>query len=177
MTTSIAPLDVVSEIVARASPLWDRAGDASAARPLDASRVAGALDDWRNLIAAGDDERFARRLGWDGLTPDTAASLIRGSSASDADAPWADALREAYGVTAESVQAAFDSADPGRVLDPNDPLPFEELFVPLVEYARRRLAAAAPVANLSAEVQRTLERTLLARLVLVVSDLAAVSRQ
>src|SRR5262245_52139027 len=145
MTTRVAPLDVFGEIAARACPLWGRAADPHGVRPMDASPAARALDEWRGLVAAGDHERFTRRLAWDALTPDTAAALACCESSADADGPWAEVLRSTYGMSAESVQAAFAATDDDDLLDPDDPLPFEELFVPLVGYAWTRVEATAPV--------------------------------
>ena len=55
------------------------------------------------------------------------------------------------------MQAAFAGADSAGLVAPDEPLAFEELFVPLVQYARRQLATLAPVDVLSVELQRSLE--------------------
>ena len=164
MTNSFAPPDVFGDTVARACPLWDRASPAYALPVHDSAQTQRTLDEWRGLVAAGDQTQFARRLAWDGLTIDAAAALVSGDATDDPDVAWVDALRDTYGVTAESVQRAFANADDDGVLRPDNPLPFEELFVPLVEFARRRVEATAPVEVLSVDVRRSLERMLLARL-------------
>ena len=153
-----------ADMASRACPLWDRVGDAHTTHPPDAARAERVLTEWRDLVAGGDDDRFARRLGWDQLTTSTAGKLTGGAAASSADARWSDALRDAYGATPDAVQAAFAGADSAGLVAPDEPLAFEELFVPLVQYARRQLATLAPVDVLSVELQRCLERTLLARL-------------
>ena len=145
-----------ADMASRACPLWDRAGDDHTTHPPDAARAERVLTEWRDLVA-DDDDRFARRLGWDQLTTRTAGKLTGGVAASSADARWSDALRDAYGATPDAVQAAFAEADSAGLVAPDEPLTFEELFVPLVQYARRQLATLAPVDVLSVELQRSLE--------------------
>ena len=111
MTNSFAPPDVFGDTVARACPLWDRAAHPYALPVHDSAQTQRTLDEWRRLVAAGDDEQFARRLAWDGLTLDAARALASGDATDEADVSWVDALRDTYGVTAESVQHAFANVD------------------------------------------------------------------
>ena len=147
-----------ADMASRAGPLWDRAGDDHTTHPPDAARAERVLTEWRDLVAGDDDDdRFARRLGWDQLSTSTAGKLTGGAAASSADARRSDALRDAYGATPDAVQAAFAEADSAGLVAPDEPLAFGELFVPLVQYARRQLATLPPVDVLSVELQRSLE--------------------
>jgi hypothetical protein len=63
---SLGYADAVA-LAERASSPEERLSDAYEAREVAAPEVARRLEDWREIVARGDPERFARRLRWSGL--------------------------------------------------------------------------------------------------------------
>ena len=133
------------------------------------------IERWRASAAGGDEELFEKRLAWDGLTPDRVAQALAGA-ASPAPGdwpPWARLLEEIVNET-RAWTAAPRRPPPGFPVDAACPLPFEDLWLPAVRVARRRLRQSlagrgepvgesrAPV--LSKEASLALERSLLGQL-------------
>ncbi len=122
------------------------------------------LDEWCRAAAKGDWDTFRKRLAWDGLGPDMVRAAL-GPQPLRAGEPlpaWADTLRQALTLAAGNEAGA--SAPRGECFrDPEQPLPFEELLVPFVLVARRRLAAQAGAGRglLSEAAHAALERSLL----------------
>jgi type 2 lantibiotic biosynthesis protein LanM len=90
---------------------------------------------WCERVARGDAARLEQRLRWDGYDP---AQVVRalGALRIDAGRPlpdWLELLRE---VLAEA--AATEGAS-DRVCIPAEPVPFEEVLLPFMRVARRRL--------------------------------------
>lgn len=131
----------------------------------DPSIARGRLERWRELVARGDPERFARRLAWDGL--DEAAALhgvgeVRLAQPGRLPA-WAALVEEASAAArllsprARACDALLEGTDAG--------LPYREVVLPFVHAARRRLAAAAPAhALLAPAAHLHFEAALLRRL-------------
>jgi lantibiotic modifying enzyme len=150
-------------IVERAATFGERLGGAFAPdADADPAVARARLERWRQLVARGDAERFARRLAWDGL--DEAAAL-RGVGevrlARGARLPaWAAVVGEASAAAPALTPAAL-AAEPLLEVEPR--LPFGELALPFVLAGRRRLAAAAGVhhALLEARAHLQFERALL----------------
>jgi lantibiotic modifying enzyme len=123
------------------------------------------LERWRQLVARGDAERFARRLAWDGL--DEAAALrglgeVRLARPSRLPA-WAALVAEAS-AAALALSPGELEADP--LLAATDArLPFRGVVLPFVAAARRRLrAAACDCALLAPAAHLQFEAALLRRL-------------
>lgn len=162
-----------------ARPLADRLTDAArAAEPrTEAGTAAGRalLTSWCDTVARGDAAAFARRLSWDGLTVEAvhraATHALRPVHATMREAArpaWVTFLRDAYGETEAAFADAFSRSD-GALADvcrPDDRLPFEELFAPVVATAAAHVRArsGAAYARLTRTAHAALERALLARL-------------
>lgn len=120
--------------------------------------VASRLEAWCSAAADGDSARFERRLIWDGLDIEAAREILASPSQSSAASPeWAILVQEAI---AESLKPAPRCA----FLDPDQPLPFEEVLLPFVLVARQRLAGAYDGDLVSNSAQQALERQLLREL-------------
>ncbi|HBY94321.1 MAG TPA: hypothetical protein DEP84_10230, partial [Chloroflexi bacterium] len=110
--------------------------------------VTARLEKWCQTVADGDWAEFRRRLACDGLTLDTAQRLLGPVRLAD-DRPlpwWAQTLAEVFVVALEEPCFPGGDAFPAsvdRCLDPDDPVPFEEVLLPFVQVARRRLADQA----------------------------------
>ncbi|HKG95734.1 MAG TPA: type 2 lanthipeptide synthetase LanM, partial [Gemmatimonadaceae bacterium] len=142
--------------------------------PADAAGERAAAErmaEWCRSAARGDWAAFEKRLAWDGLDAAAAArALGPGGAPADASPAWLATFRDAYGTTPAELAAAFDAAGPprgDRACRPAEPLPFEELLLPLVVRARARLAERAGAdahALLGDGAHAALERALLERL-------------
>ena len=152
--------DLVS-ICERASWMFERLDDAFEA--LDGEEADRArerrLAEWKQVVADGDETRFARRLAWDRLSDaDVRKALgpvrLRATSTLPA---WTQQLAEL---------AAASSDDPCRYAQPDAPLPFEHVLGPLVAVASRRLVerCGPALARFSDAALGSLERALLRRL-------------
>ena len=138
--------------------------------PVSEKKANARLKEWRDLVARGDEALFQKRLALDGLDLDGVRPLLGGPGGGDGSPPpaWTERLNDIllsvgeYPFEKLAVRPSADCA----FRDPVRPQPFEELFVPIVLMARRRLMeeAGALSALLSDEAARSLERLLLIRL-------------
>lgn len=158
----------LSRVVEQASTLGERLGGDFVPVPGPASeRLARArLERWRERVADGDERSLARRLAWDGLDHSRVTALL-GEVRLGAGVPlppWAELLGEV--VDAPRVAVPGDADEGTGLLDPAAPLPFEDILLPFVLAARRRLARVAGrgMALLAPEARTGLERSLLRRL-------------
>ncbi|MBW4644890.1 MAG: type 2 lantipeptide synthetase LanM family protein [Goleter apudmare HA4340-LM2] len=138
--------------------------------PINNSSVNSRLQRWIRVAAKGDAQKFAKRLAWDGLDPNTVRSALN-TACWPVDAPlpaWAEILAsvmEAVSLVAlESCEQSNSSQY--RYVDPQDPMPFEAVLIPFVEVAREKLIAQANDGYqlLDQQVQVILERHLLEKL-------------
>ncbi len=132
-------------IVNEASTVAERIGGAFAPIAGETADADKRLAAWRLAIAQGDNTRFARRLSWDGLTIDSARAML-GAVALRADEPlpsWTtildDASADALALAGEIDDDARISRECDRAIHERSPLAFEELLIPFVRTARRRL--------------------------------------
>jgi type 2 lantibiotic biosynthesis protein LanM len=123
---------------------------------------AGVLEFWARVFAGGDVETLARRLSWDGWTPDDVVQAVA-STPGDAEAPWTDFLSETL-ARAEELAGGRNAGGTPLELDAfrSEP-PFAEVWIPFVRAARARVgdpddALFAPAAR------GTLEGALLAEI-------------
>ncbi|NJM71735.1 MAG: type 2 lantipeptide synthetase LanM [Scytonema sp. RU_4_4] len=121
------------------------------------------LKTWCQVVAQSNPEKLAKRLVWDGLDSNTivealgAVHLVNGQ-----ELPvWMETLREV-------LQTDWDTAyaSTNRCLETENPIPFEEVYLPFVYVAREKLIAqvGASWQLLSEEVHISLERQLLLKL-------------
>jgi len=157
-------------LVAKAMPLSTRLERARAADPqLDAALAETRLARWRQIVAGGDEARFARRLAWDQLDATTVRAALGASPPLEEPLPaWAMTLNAALrAAPAIAARIAGADAERPRCLDPQDPFPFEEAFLPFLDVAipRLRERVGAAFMQLTPAAQADLERALLARLI------------
>ena len=126
-----------------------------------------ALDFWAEVVAPSRPDLFARRLAWDGLTPESARRILAASSSPE-EAPlpgWTAFLAEA----ASACDAALEELRGGRIPPElqgiaGDRMPrFAELWLPFLRTARARLASRAGggLERLTPPARRSLESWLL----------------
>ena len=152
-------------IAGRASTLLDRFGpeyqpDRSGK---GAATARARLERWIRNAADGDPQRWKRRLAWDGFDEIRAREVLSAVQPADGTklATWTSTLQEVL----EETDASPDANETGvsRLLSFDDPVPFEDLFLPFVVVARRRLRerAGSGYPHLSHGARSDLERGLL----------------
>lgn len=154
-----------ADVVARRSALTLRERLSSRAHP-DRGTPPGVgdqddvIDRWRRVLDRAGTGRFARRLHWDGLDEAGVRATLRVPLELSSSDEWTTIWT---GASADAEQTA-DCAD--RVFDPCDPQPFEEILVPFVRDARRRLRDRLPSIDtgFAPNAVLALERALLAEL-------------
>ncbi|NEO45848.1 MAG: type 2 lantipeptide synthetase LanM [Moorea sp. SIO4A3] len=158
-------------IVAKASFWWERLDIKQFVPELNSNseaQVSQRLERWCNVVAQGNWDKFQRRLQWDGLDIDQVRPCLGTVRLVAEQLPkWANTLAQVM-ETAKGFQPQ-DYSDLPINLD--NPLPFEDLLLPVVVVARAKLQEsfkdfALPVvgqanALLSKTAYRCLERTLL----------------
>ena len=138
----MAEQDLV-KIVERASTLDERLGeDFVPAEGGDADLVDERLEAWSQALGGGDQDRFQRRLAWDGLDPDKVRSALGPVRLREGVAlpDWSGLLAEALSLAPPERQEGADEPWPAGMdfLDADDALPFEEILAPFVLVVRER---------------------------------------
>ncbi len=125
--------------------------------------VARRLSRWTTLVAQGDDERFDRRLRFDGISPDVARRAIGPMRLADPRRlpAWARLLSRSFDADHSSDRAATD-----RSVSANSPIRYEDELLPMVRAARCVVATRAMMSlhRLAPNAHAHLERVLLQRL-------------
>lgn len=132
---------------------------------------------WQSSL--GGPDAWARRLAWDGMGRNAVIRHVSrggpgGGSPGEAfgepvpRVAWASMFASAYGTSPQQTAQSFRAlgGDPDRVLDTDDPTPFETLYLPLIRAARNQLADQSGEAYglITEAAHVSLERALLARL-------------
>jgi hypothetical protein len=141
--------DELVDIVERASTIRDRLGyDFSPNNGREFDNIARCrLEKWCQLATKGNQEDFKKRLSWDKLTLETAARVVVPVSLRNTQnlPSWVETLNEYMKISAKVCEEILNtnSATKNHFLDINSPLPFQELFIPLIFIARQKLATRA----------------------------------
>ncbi len=153
------------EIVERASTIAERLSDRFIPDPAQAHHklIDSRIKKWCQAIALGNREKFAKRLAWDDLNADTICQVLGNVRFADGQPlpHWAETLREILLTNLEPEDKRIY-----RCLNPEDPIPFEEVFLPFIWVARQKLITQtkASMQLLSEVAYASLERSLLKRL-------------
>jgi type 2 lantibiotic biosynthesis protein LanM len=133
------------------------------------------LEHWCKVVAQGNWENFHKRLQWDELSVDTVRQLIRAAHlAKSMPLPtWAETLREIIQTASKFNLDKVSSNTSQFPIDPEKPLPFEDVLLPAVLVGRQKLLTCLellspdclPLKLLSEKAYLQLERGLLQRLV------------
>ncbi len=154
-------------LVARASSLRERIAHPDAFEPAAAaaSRSAAArLSKWCGIVADGDAERFNRRLSFDSLDAEDVRAFLGPIARPDVFGlpAWTDVLNEVVRAHEALAPAGATGATEVPFLRPDAPVPFEELLLPFLAVAEKRLAAQVRgYRGLSARVRGGMVRSLL----------------
>ncbi|MBT9315785.1 type 2 lanthipeptide synthetase LanM family protein [Leptothoe spongobia] len=166
----------LAQIVADASFLWERLdSDRYIPTPDQNSqtKIDQRCDRWCQTVAhENQPDILEKRLQWDGLTLDTVRPYLGNVQLSPEHPlpPWTDTLRHIIQTASTEVS---DPIFPWPI-DPDHPIPFEDIWLPAIHVARQRLLtrlgasqlnpATLPISILSDQAYTALERSLLQRL-------------
>jgi type 2 lantibiotic biosynthesis protein LanM len=170
---SLLSPDRLARIAVNSLSLWERrAANLRTESPNKPQEIETRLEQWRNAACEGDATLFLERLARDGLDVTDARRL-----SGPIDIPchfklpeWCDVLNRVL-EAAPRLQDAATSPEPATkfpYLKSDDPLPFEQLFLPFVETAHAQLAEDG-AGKLPAQVLNAFARDLLRKL----ADIAA----
>jgi type 2 lantibiotic biosynthesis protein LanM len=124
------------------------------------------LQTWRSVLDDKEGVRLAKRLSWDGIKEGSIAGTLGNTRWKNLRAlpAWIKTLEEVMEVAADS-SGRLDSAKHSPP-HPQDSIPFEDLFLPFLIVARRRVKRqpGSSVETLSPEARARLERSLIERL-------------
>ena len=142
----------------------------STTNPKQEKLVDARLRKWCDTSAEGDMELFKKRLAYEGLDLDSARQILGcGTSSSSQDPPsWTNILNEvlqqAEDFPGESLKGELSEQYP--FFKKEFPVPFEEVFLPCILVARKRVATEVGNQHtmLTKNAQTSLERFLLQRL-------------
>lgn len=163
------PLSIeLASIVAKASSFAERLNTTvvSNAAYRDDPTIAARLQRWCHVVAKGNSAKFHRRLAWDGLDIDTVHPLLADAQNNEQQPlpRWATTLGQA--IQAAQTLPKLELFSSHRYLDPENPIPFEPVYVPFLQLAQHQLSArvGSRLDVLTDAAQIALERSLLQRL-------------
>jgi type 2 lantibiotic biosynthesis protein LanM len=159
----------LENIIERASTIAERIGDGFLYKDLEKSDELALcrLNEWCQIVAQGDWTKFQKRLTWDGLDKNIACSILTHVHLSNnlAFPSWANTLNEVIQAISffSTERLRNDFIKENCILNPKEPLPFEEVFLPFIYVARQKLTYQTDSSYylLSKEAHISLERNLL----------------
>lgn len=160
----------LTEIVERASTIAERLSDRfTHSVQADQKLIESRIKKWCQAIALGNREKFTKRLAWDDLNTDTIHQILGNVRLAEGQPlpNWVETLREILLINLETEDKRIY-----RCLNPKEPIPFEEVFLPFIKVARQKLIAKTKVNQrlLSEAAYASLERSLLKRLASVCAE-------
>lgn len=133
------------KIVEKASTISERLGKTFIPNKLDKEHyvIGSRLERWCQIVAKGDQESFIKRLSWDNLEIDSVRFALGSVALADTQylPSWTDTLQKAMEIAGSIAEDVFsqDKQQQYQYLDPEEPLPFEEICLPFVEVAKQKL--------------------------------------
>ncbi|MBW4508806.1 MAG: type 2 lantipeptide synthetase LanM family protein [Scytonematopsis contorta HA4267-MV1] len=134
------------------------------------------MEAWCKTVAGGNKDLLEKRFAWDKLDLNLVRNVLGSGSISDIESlpDWAEILKDVLEATPNEYTTEND-----RCLDLQEPLPFEELFLPFIKVAREKLQklAASHYYLCSDLAHKDLERDLLENLSLLCSQVLGIRFQ
>ena len=154
------------DLASRASTLWERAAtcdDGETVPPGDEKGL-HRLARWQSIVAGTDaGPLFSQRLALEDISRPQAIAILSSSYCESrlATTPWIAGVPTL--LTRVASERASNNAQPDAAIDPSQPIPFEEFFLPFVQLARQRISRlpATLLQQLSPTAWGHLERQLL----------------
>jgi type 2 lantibiotic biosynthesis protein LanM len=169
----------INEIIDKARTIFERIKPEKLNQRLDNYRIIKTdelvnswMEQWCQVVAEGNWGDFEKRLGWDNLDINTVRNCLNSEELSDTEhSPnwlWLETLNEVIETASLVVLETLEdkTSENKSFLDSQPVLPFEEIFIPFIYVARRKLIAqtGSSYQLLSEEAIASLERSLLQRL-------------
>jgi type 2 lantibiotic biosynthesis protein LanM len=153
-------------IVAKASQLGESLKNSSISHVTDEdqTQILERLKQWCQVVAQGNFAKFQKRLAWDGLDIDTISPLLVSDRYNEqALPPWTTTLEQVIQTAQSLANKHWYSY---RYLNPENPIPFEPIYVPCLEVATQQLLARVGdrLKLLTNDAMATLERELVLQL-------------
>jgi type 2 lantibiotic biosynthesis protein LanM len=135
----------VASLVAQAIPLWEQLDQSlapkSSATP-DPAMADAVLQRWCKTAGAGDWEVLKRRLQWDGWDIERVRAVLAVPPVlPEVLPPWADVVEQMMQAAQAMASQSEAKARNSLALDPDHPVPFEDVLLPALAVARERLRA------------------------------------
>ena len=132
--------------------------------------VRSKIERWCQIVTKGDLEKFQKRLAWDGLNLSTVRPAFGSVRLSDAQnfPLWVETFKAGIEASAlisvETIEKGAANEYP--CLEPQNPIPFEEVFLPFIQVGRQKLISQTGDSYhcLTAVAHANLERNLLGSL-------------
>jgi type 2 lantibiotic biosynthesis protein LanM len=164
--------ELMIEIICKASTLTERLRREFRLNEVQANDalINSRIQKWCQRVAQGNQEEFEKRLTWDRLDLNTVRLALGSVSMADYQPlpAWMETLKSAMQATSSISLETLEKGDFSEYccLNPQAPIPFEEVFLPFVDVARQKLIALASSSYflLSKTAHASLERSLLSRL-------------
>jgi lantibiotic modifying enzyme len=109
--------------------------------------VRSQIERWCQIVTKGDLEKFQKRLAWDGLNLSTVRPAFGSIRLSDAQKLplWVETFKA--GIEASAL-ISVETLEKGAAneypcLEPQNPIPFEEVFLPFIQVGRQKLISQA----------------------------------
>ncbi len=134
---------------------------------LDQNLIEERLKTWCQLL--GGEDKLNKRLQWNGWDLNTVRLLLGTTDVIDNPTlpPWAETLKEL--IESSAIPLLGIEGEEKSPIDCQNPLPFEDFYLPFILVGRRKLeadfSATHPLELLSREAWEALERSLLQKLV------------
>ena len=123
------------------------------------------LKQWCQVVAKGDLAKFEKRLTWAGLSIEAIRPLLADVNVDEIDSlpDWARTLQQ---VIEQARSPKEQTTIPKSYLDPEDPIPFEEVYLPCLQVAKNLLVERVGdrLDLLADSAKAALERQLLGQL-------------
>jgi len=137
----------LTPVVERASFLWERLDSQEFEPDLNVdsdseAKISEKLERWCQVVSGGDWEKLERRWQWDCLTGDRAKKLLGNVKwrAGSSLPQWTETLKQIIEISRE-----FDPKKYANLpIEVEEPLPFEELWLPVLMVARNQLQIKLP---------------------------------
>ncbi|MBR8834882.1 MAG: type 2 lantipeptide synthetase LanM family protein [Stigonema ocellatum SAG 48.90 = DSM 106950] len=132
----------LTSIIGKASTLGERLNNYSIPHVTDKDekQISERLERWCQVVAQGNSAKFQRRLAWDGLDIDTIRPILINAHSNEKQPlpSWATTLGQVIETAQTIANKHWHSY---RYFNPENPVPFEHVYVPCLQVAQAQLLA------------------------------------
>ncbi|MEO0683872.1 MAG: DUF4135 domain-containing protein, partial [Cyanobacteria bacterium J06649_11] len=160
-------------LINRSATLYERIDGTFCATQSDENNrlMNSRLSRWKDIVAPNDERKFLKRLQWEGFDIETVYPLLGSVQLTKSNyvPSWTKIIKSYCNAIADT-ECSY-SSNVKHDAEAESSFPFEDLLIPFVHIANRKIEEKSPEIThlISDEVQLTLERALLHRLSSVAS--------